>query len=595
MAVMGRSNVDANANGTAGEKITEDEGLSSSFVSSSSPHKQQRTALPMRPVSAIILVLFANSMIMTGPFSFLPYMVRDFGVPPQDVGYFSGFIASAMFFGRFITAYQWGRLCDTWGRKQVIVASTIGVAVFTGAFGFSTSLFTATAMRFVSGCMGGMVPAAKTMLSEVTDDSNAALGMSAMTVGWGLGLVVGPAIGGFLSRPAQKYASLASVTWLQSYPYALPCIVWLAAAVLAATASAHLLDGITGGGGKDAKNNPSGSGGGEGDADVSSSMHQRDRVTTAHHKRKTSDAVLPANCTTMTTTSGGDLEAGSGDLMSHSGGGSRGSHGIGGGREHPSKRAAPSARSLFAIAEVRLALVGYSLMSFGSIAFDEIFPIWASSEHELGGLAWTTNDIGESMMGMGLIMVVFQTISFPILERRFGCRAVAAGSNAVGALLFCLYPILPSLPGLEAEKAAGATAIDDTVAAGGGGIGSAASTAAAATVSRATTTQMIVVSGLSGITRIVLGNAFTAIAILINNCVASETRGTLNGLAMGFTASTRSFAPLMAGSLFAWSISGAHIFPFNVHFSFYVCAAFLLAGAWMVHRLPEKLNSQHQA
>lgn len=133
------------------------------------PSTVPRTPLPLRPILSVLVVLFANSMVMTLPFSFLPFLVRDFGyryarrfgrvcrcavlgvpasqlIPPpprpaplpwafvhehrreEDVGYYSGFIASAMFFGRFVTSYAWGRLTDSMGRKAVIVYSTAGVA-----------------------------------------------------------------------------------------------------------------------------------------------------------------------------------------------------------------------------------------------------------------------------------------------------------------------------------------------------------------------------------------------------------------------------------------------------------------------------------
>ena len=39
-------------------------------------HDIPRTPLPMRPIIAILLLQFSNSVIMTLPFPFLPFLVR---------------------------------------------------------------------------------------------------------------------------------------------------------------------------------------------------------------------------------------------------------------------------------------------------------------------------------------------------------------------------------------------------------------------------------------------------------------------------------------------------------------------------------------
>lgn len=55
----------------------------------------------------------------------------------------------------------------------------------------------------------------------------------------------------------------------------------------------------------------------------------------------------------------------------------------------------------------------------------------------------------------------------------------------------------------------------------------------------------------------------------------------------------RAVAPMLAGALFAWSIQGSHHIPLDRHLVFYGSAAFLVMGALLTNRLPDKLNSQH--
>ena len=59
--------------------------------------------------------------------------------------------------------------------------------------------------RFLVGMFNGIIGTAKAILGDVSDDTNQAFGLSLLSVGWGSGLLLGPAIGGYLSEPCNKY------------------------------------------------------------------------------------------------------------------------------------------------------------------------------------------------------------------------------------------------------------------------------------------------------------------------------------------------------------------------------------------------------
>ena len=42
--------------------------------------------LPVKPIATLFVMMFANAIVTTTPFPFLPFMVRDFGFEPKDVG-----------------------------------------------------------------------------------------------------------------------------------------------------------------------------------------------------------------------------------------------------------------------------------------------------------------------------------------------------------------------------------------------------------------------------------------------------------------------------------------------------------------------------
>ena len=55
-------------------------------------------------------------------------------------------------------------------------------------------------------------------IAELCDDSNKAKGFSLIGASWGLGMIVGPMFGGFLSHKGEGI-------FFETYPYALPCFV----------------------------------------------------------------------------------------------------------------------------------------------------------------------------------------------------------------------------------------------------------------------------------------------------------------------------------------------------------------------------------
>lgn len=90
-------------------------------------------------------------------------------------------------------------------------------------FGFSVNFAMAIIARFFIGffngkhnpnhysmylvhiCSAGTVSTSKAVLSEVSDDSNQAFGLTILGTAWGIGYIIGPAISGVLADPIGQY------------------------------------------------------------------------------------------------------------------------------------------------------------------------------------------------------------------------------------------------------------------------------------------------------------------------------------------------------------------------------------------------------
>jgi DHA1 family tetracycline resistance protein-like MFS transporter len=93
----------------------------------------------------------------------------------------------------------WGRLSDRIGRKPVLMLCTSGAAFAYLLLAFASDLWMLYAARAVAGLMAGNFPVASAMMADITPPTERAKGMGIIGAAFGLGLVVGPVIGGLLS------------------------------------------------------------------------------------------------------------------------------------------------------------------------------------------------------------------------------------------------------------------------------------------------------------------------------------------------------------------------------------------------------------
>jgi MFS family permease len=95
----------------------------------------------------------------------------------------------------------WGSLSDRIGRKQVLMVCLFGGALSYGMIGVASELWMLYAARAVGGVMAGSLPVASALMADVSAPHRRAKAMGLVGTAFGLGLILGPVIGGVLAGP----------------------------------------------------------------------------------------------------------------------------------------------------------------------------------------------------------------------------------------------------------------------------------------------------------------------------------------------------------------------------------------------------------
>ncbi|MBF0124586.1 MAG: MFS transporter [Magnetococcales bacterium] len=168
----------------------------------------------------VLLDLLGFGMVLP----LLPLYAADprFNASTLEIGWLMA-IYSLM---QFLFTPLWGRLSDRIGRRPVLIVGLFGSSLSYLLYGLAGSLTTLFVARAAAGIMGANIAAAQAAMADLTPPERRTQAMGMIGVAFSLGFVLGPALGGILSRYGMEVAPLvaAVVTGLN----AIAAVFWLA-------------------------------------------------------------------------------------------------------------------------------------------------------------------------------------------------------------------------------------------------------------------------------------------------------------------------------------------------------------------------------
>jgi DHA1 family tetracycline resistance protein-like MFS transporter len=171
----------------------------------------------MKGKVAFIFVTIMLDMIGIGlVIPTLPDIMRRFTDDPALVSTYFGYFISVYAAMQFIASPLLGALSDRYGRRPILLVSLLAAAADYVLMAFAPTLPILFIGRVISGITGANITVAMAYIADVSDDSNRSANFGLVGAAFGLGFIIGPAIGGLLGHygPEVPFLVAAGINFL---------------------------------------------------------------------------------------------------------------------------------------------------------------------------------------------------------------------------------------------------------------------------------------------------------------------------------------------------------------------------------------------
>ena len=144
------------------------------------------------------------------------------GISVNQASTYGALLLSVFAITQFVFAPVIGNLSDKYGRRPVLLSSLLGFGIDYIILALAPSYGWLFIGRVIAGITGASFTTATAYIADISDDSNRAKNFGMIGAAFGLGFVLGPALGGFLATwgiraPFYAAAALCLLNFLYGY------------------------------------------------------------------------------------------------------------------------------------------------------------------------------------------------------------------------------------------------------------------------------------------------------------------------------------------------------------------------------------------
>lgn len=170
---------------------------------------QKETPLPMRQLVPMTFVLLNETILQTMLVPIAGLLVSQLqGISKEEAGKYTGALTGSFMFGQLCSGKLWGTLSDKYGRRFPLISGLFTSGVLMLGFGLAPNVWVLALFRVCMGLCGGTVLVAKTIISDICDETNSSKGFAFVAFCFGIGGLIGPIIGSQLFDPTAPDSSM---------------------------------------------------------------------------------------------------------------------------------------------------------------------------------------------------------------------------------------------------------------------------------------------------------------------------------------------------------------------------------------------------
>lgn len=157
-------------------------------------------------IGILFLIVFIDLVGFGMVIPILPLYAEKYGPSGLVFGLFMASF-SAM---QFIFAPLLGGLSDRIGRRPVLIVSMLGAAAGYGLLAAADSMALLFLSRIIAGICGANIATAQAVIADITGPEGRTKAMGIIGAAFGLGFILGPALGGILIHYGEPYPGIAA-------------------------------------------------------------------------------------------------------------------------------------------------------------------------------------------------------------------------------------------------------------------------------------------------------------------------------------------------------------------------------------------------